>query len=302
MNKKYIRVCPQCGKNIEYSCKKTLNLAIKKNSYCNKCRLNNAYNLKTSKNNIKILLEENLESYYWMGFILADGHIDRNKRLEITLKSIDYGHLKKLGDYIKCNIKLYNKNNYETCSLHIQDSKYVPLLTEKFDINSNKTKFPPSRDIFEKMDKDKLKSLIIGFIDGDGRISNQTNRKDFFLSVKCDKSWLNVLKIFNVEIDDVDRTTVNSHGYAKFYVSNTAKLKKLKQFAINNNLPILNRKWDIIDLNYVSRSEAYKKRKEEIKKLVIDGKPLKEISILLGLKYNTVYGIIKRNKDFKENE
>ena len=96
MDKKYIRVCPQCGKTIEYSCQKALNLALKKNSYCNKCRLDNAYNLKAAKNNIKILLEENLESYYWIGFILADGHIDGNKRLQITLKSIDYEHLKKL--------------------------------------------------------------------------------------------------------------------------------------------------------------------------------------------------------------
>ena len=302
MYKKYIRVCPQCGKTIEYSCQKALNLALKKNSYCNKCRLDNAYNLKAAKNNIKILLEENLESYYWIGFILADGHIDGNKRLQITLKSIDYEHLKKLGNYIKCNVKLHNRNNYESCSLSVQDSKYVPLLTEKFDINSNKTKFPPTKDIFEKMDKDKLKSLIIGFIDGDGRISNQANRKDFFLSIKCDKSWFNVLKIFNVEIDDVNRTIINNYGYAKFCVSNTAKLKKLKQFAINNNLPILNRKWNIIDLNYVSRGELYKKRREDIKKLVLEGKSPKEISKMLDINYHTVYGIIKRNKNFKENE
>ena len=152
------------------------------------------------------------------------------------------------------------------------------------------------------MDKDKLKSLIIGFIDGDGRISNQVNRKDFFLSIKCDKSWLNVLKIFNVEIDDADRTIINNYGYAKFCVSNTSKLKKLKQFAINNNLPILNRKWNIIDLNYVSRGELYKKRREDIKKLVLEGKSPKEISKMLDINYHTVYGIIKRNKNFKENE
>lgn len=302
MDKQFVRVCPKCGCKIEYSCQSALNLANRKNASCVKCRNENAYNVKPQKNDVKKLLDENLETYYWIGFILADGHIEKNKRLQIALKSLDYEHLKKLGDYINCDVKLRTINDYEICSLCVQDSKYIPLLVEKFEIKNNKTKTPPSENIFRKMNKNNLKSLIIGFIDGDGRITNQTNRKDYILSIKCDKSWLNILKIFNVTIDDIDRTIVNSNGYAKFYVSNTTKLKELKLFAINNNLPIMDRKWDIIDLNYVSRGELYKKRRADIKKLVLEGKSPKEISKMLDINYHTVYGIIKRNKDFKENE
>ena len=81
MDKQFVRVCPKCGCKIEYSCQSALNLANRKNASCVKCRNENAYNVKPQKNDIKKLLEENLETYYWIGFILADGHIERNKRL-----------------------------------------------------------------------------------------------------------------------------------------------------------------------------------------------------------------------------
>ena len=297
--KKYVRYCPQCGKELNYSCKSALNLAIKKSTTCVECRIKNSYDKKKYKNNVKVLLNEELETYYWIGFILSDGHIENGKRLKIMLKESDHEHLEKLNNYIKGNLGTQTIKIKERCftnsSLTVQDAKYIPLICEKFDLKSNKTKNPPSLKIFNKMEDDKLMALIIGFIDGDGCIRKQTNRNDFYLTIKNDESWIEILRLFNIKIDNSDGTSINKNGYSKFSVTNTVNLKALKKFAIDNNLPILKRKWDIIDLNYVGKYEVADIRKQKVKQLYVEGKTINEICKVLELKYDTVYGIILRN-------
>ena len=297
----FIRKCPECGKTIYYSCKSSLNYATKKDSHCYECKLKNAYNV-SNKNNIKILLNETLISYYWIGFILADGHIEKNKRLQISLSKKDYEHLKKLEKYIKAKIvKNEIRNNQEICTLTAQDSIYIPKLTEIFDIKNNKTKNPPNILVFQNLEKEKLLSLIIGFIDGDGNINNQYKRKDFKLSLKCHKNCFDILGLFSETIDNTNKTKINNKGYAEFHVTNSISLKKLKLFAIENELPVLKRKWDLIDLNYVSKNEILIERKKEILQLCNSNNSIKEISKKLKIKYTTVYNIIKKN-NFKINK
>lgn len=288
---KFNRKCPKCGKIINYSCKESLRNAEKVGSVCYNCKKKNAYENKKYKNNAKILLNNSLISFYWIGFILADGSIDKNKRISITLKKDDKEHLEKFKTYVNAKTLRVNKIS---CSTSIQDCKYIPKLCEIFDIKANKTIYPPNLDIFKNMEKNKLLSLIIGFIDGDGRICNQTNRKDFVLQVKNHRNWEDILDFFNKNIDNKSHTKINNCGYAAFNVTNTLKLKELKRFAIENNLPILKRKWDVIDLNFFSRTEIAERRKNDIKLLYKQGYRINEISKKLNLKYGCVYAIIQK--------
>lgn len=297
----YKRICPKCGRIIYYASKTSLNHALKNNSNCNECKLKMNYEIH-NKNNVKILLNNELESYYWIGFILADGHIENNKRIKITLSNKDKIHLEKFKNYV--NAKKINNlivNGYEQCSLSVQDSKYVPILCKNFGIKNNKTTNPPDIKILKTLEFEKLYSLIIGYIDGDGNIKKQYKRKDFQLSVKCHKSWFDILSLFSEIIDETNKTKINSIGYAEFHVTKTSNLKKLKKFAIENNLPILERKWNNIDMNYISRCDLANERKNKVENLCKKEVTIAEICNELNLKYSTVYRIVKKyNFKFKK--
>ena len=291
----YKRICPQYGKELTYSCKSALNLAIRKNSTCIDCKKKNIYYKKKYKNNAKILLDESLTTYYWIGFILADGSIKNNKRIVISLKKDDKDHLEKFKQYVKSKTLRIND---VYCSTSLQDSKYIPVLCEKFDISHDKTKVPPKIEVFKKLENDKILSLIIGFIDGDGCIKKQTRRKDFMLTIKNHCKWVKILEFFDEKIENKNHTRINNRGYAVCNITNTVKLKELKKFAIDKKLPILERKWDIINLDFCGRTEIAENRKKEIKKLYDKGYKILDISKKLNLKYSTVYNLIYRNKNY----
>lgn len=84
---------------------------------------------------------------------------------------------------------------------------------------------------------------------GDGCIANKN--KAFSLTVKCHGSWLKNLNFFAKEINMETNAKINNKGYAYFTISNIGALQELKRNAIRLNLPILERKWSKIDLEYI---------------------------------------------------
>ena len=283
-----VKKCPKCGCEQRYKSLVTYNRAIESNACCHKCVAIG----KHIKNNANVLLNENLETYYWIGFILADGSIKSNNRLVVSLSNKDAEHLEKLGCYISTNIK-YSK---QVVSLSAMSVAAIPRLCEKFDIKQDKTYNPPDINLIKKIEHDKILALIIGFIDGDGSIKNQWKRKDFSIAIKNHSSWLYILNYFSDIITNKKLAKINSKGYASLHITRCSDIIKLKNFAIEKKLPILERKWDIVDINYVNRTIIAEKNKQKIKDLLAQGKTIKEISVTLGLLYDTVYMIIKRNK------
>ena len=264
----YKRICPKCKNVIYYASKTSLNHALKKNE-----TLDNIENISDIENarNAKTIVPIDPQ------FVLHIMNL-------MTGKKLKQDELDKLI-----------VNGYEQCSLSVQDSKYIPILCENLGIKNNKTTNPPDIKKLKTLEFEKLYSLIIGYIDGDGNIKKQYKRKDFQLSVKCHKSWIDILSLFSKTIDETNKAKINSCGYAEFHVTKTSNLKKLKKFAIKNNLPILERKWNNVDVNYVSKYDLAIERKNKIKKLCDNGKTIKEISNELNLKYTTVYSIINKN-------
>jgi hypothetical protein len=52
---------------------------------------------------------------------------------------------------------------------------------------------------------------------------------------------------------------MNNQGYADLQIGDTQLLKQFKEKYVNNlNFEPLNRKWNVIDLNYISRNERAK--------------------------------------------
>lgn len=237
------------------------------------------------------LLNNSLESYYWIGFILADGHVHNSVRLSITLSKKDKEHLIKLQKFL--NIETLKESSQ--ISISGMDSNIIRKFCKKFDIKSNKTENPPDLKVFENLNDFELESLFCGFVDGDGNIHNLHNRKDFHLRIKCHKSWENILKYFSHKLLNDCTVKINNQGYASLICSNTKILKKFKLKILNYELPILKRKWDKIDLNYVSKQEKGQNNIVLVKNMLLNKNKKVEIAKELNLSKSAISQIIKRN-------
>lgn len=241
------------------------------------------------KCNLYKLLEETPETYYWVGFILADGHISNGTRLRVTLAKKDKDHLVKLQKFLQI------ENMTENDQVHISgmDSKVIKNFVKKFDIKSNKTIYPPNLNINNKK---LLFALSIGFIDGDGSIKKQYKRNDCILRIKCHANWLNVIKyLFKNE-----KVKINNQGYVNTNIANNTTLKNMKLKAIKLNLPIMNRKWDLIDLSYITKYEKSKINTKKVIDLYLNQYRQKDICEITNLSKGRVSIIIKNfNEKYK---
>lgn len=181
-----------------------------------------------SKNNLRKLSLETLESYYWIGFLFADGHFNKKGQLKLSLQKKDFDHLNKFANYIECNIREY-KNCFEVTAM---DKEFIEQFSKKYSITSNKTKNPPILP-------DLNNSFIIGLIDGDGYI----NKNNQFIAIKMHHSWFeNLILIKNWFNEYNCSVMINNQGYAYLYLPKKVYLI-LKEYINQNNIPHLERKW-----------------------------------------------------------
>ena len=264
------------------------------------------YNKENRLADLKILLDNTNKTYYWIGFIMADAHIENDKRLSINLSIKDEDHLNEFKKFIRYDNDLQhgiNNTGHNYVNISIMDTKYVKKLCDKFDIKHNKTYNPC--DIKKIINDDLLLSLIVGFIDGDGSIKNQTGRKDFRLGIKCHRSWYDNLEhILNtiIRITGVDCETSVKYTKCKRYslitITNSSALKKLKRKILELNIPYMKRKWDVINDDFESRYETKKKNKNELIQIINNNKnvKVKDIAKSMNLSEETIYNYKRQLK------
>ena len=196
------------------------------------------------------LLFDDVISYYWIGFLLADGHFSKNNRMSVTLSIKDREHLLKLATYLESNLKVNKKQT--TVTISILDTYNVRKIKEKFDISNNKTENLPKIESFLKISDENLFSLIVGYIDGDGSIGKQYSRNDAILRIQVHKNWLPFLYMINHFLQKYIGLTIKSHpyinksGYAQICIANSEFLNKIKKKTIEFNIPFMERKWNNI--------------------------------------------------------
>ena len=219
---------------------------------------------------------------------MADGSFS-DGRVNFFLALKDADQVKKFANFIKW-VGKFNKRGGYGIGLAAKHTEVVEKICEKFDIHKNKTYNPPKTIL--NHDKDLLKCLFIGFIDGDGSISNQYKRKDCFIKIKVHKSWENILKEFcNLLGYDTKHVRINKENYCYLCISNSNIVGELKK--MSNMLPILKRKWEKIDENYVSRYNTSKILKEKVIKMLNENMRNKDISSNLNVSPSYVSKINK---------
>jgi len=226
---------------------------------------------------LKRLLDGSNESLYWIGFILADGHISKSNTIQINLHKKDYQHLNRLITYLDSKTNILIKENIVRCVL--TDVPSVLCLKKMFNWSSNKTKNPVE---IPNLNDNQLFSLIIGFIDGDGSIESKR------LAVKCDKSWENILMRFYTHLTGEQKKFNYVGNCSIFYILKKAILRNIKNKSISLNLPIMKRKWDKIDTNKILKFEKSK----IVLKSLMDGKSIKDIKDQ-GFSSSLIYSVRK---------
>ncbi len=201
---------------------------------------------------LSMLLQNSFESYYWIGFLLADASFFKNS-ISLNLAEKDINHVREYAKFIKYK-KEINKSK-----IFSSDTSIVPVIRNKFDIQERKTYNPPDISIFKNMNKDLIFSLIIGFIDGDGCISKRSS-----LQVAVHQSWIKVMEYFYYFLHDyLGYSVLNKNSkniYLKENISGFAfsrkdLLRDIKKKSIEFKLPFLKRKWNRIDEDFIYKTK-----------------------------------------------
>ena len=289
----YVRYCPKCGRKKIYRSLDSFR-ANKDSLLCRVCARKEVFSNKYPNKLVK-LLEDTPEAYYWIGYLLADGHFYTD-RIKFTQNGIDKISVENFKKYIEgtCDVKYDNK--IDQASFSIMSVDVVPEIMKKFDIKSDKTYNPPSKEIFENMDIDLLAYLFIGFVDGDGHIANLYNRPDYNLRIKVHSSWYDILNVFIERLFGLSGyVKINKQGYTDVTIGDSQILKQFKKKYFENILfEPLHRKWDVIDLNYVGKYEQAKITLEKVKELYKQNYSVKDICKTLNLTEGLVYKDIKK--------
>lgn len=255
--------------------------------------------------NAEILLEESPITYYWIGFLLADGHLEKDGRICLTTSNKDIDHLLEFAKYIEFEGKIRDNRDRNAHSIMFKNISVCSALKNKFNIHDNKTISPPrSNTIF---DNDLFKCLFIGFIDGDGSIQYQYDHKKSRISLSVHKNWINILEKFNqLFTEGLGKVKINTRGYANYSLCLTSELIKLKEFALRHKLPIIKRKWSKIDLNLQkemdTRTEIRKDRLTSILNDLTNGVEESEILNKYNLKPISIYYYRRKLLSNQENE
>jgi hypothetical protein len=222
------------------------------------------YHDSLKNHNLKKLLVDTKETYYFIGLLMADGYF--------TERSIIFSQTEKnsnlvdnFGSYIECdNIKHYEKigniiiKGKKTFGngkivINASDSEIVPKIRKKFGINYQrnlitKTYYPPSLNLFKKMTDEFFLAYLIGFIDGDGSISKSI-RNSNMITITSHENWLPVFDvwknkietIFNIKLSPKSLTKQNS--YIRFKIYNKKVIIGIKDFINTNNFKVNIQKW-----------------------------------------------------------
>ncbi len=243
---------------------------------------NKAFLLKIKRNKLNSnslkLTDETNEAYYWLGFIMADGHFNLNtNQIQINLAQKDLDHLKKFANFVEYNGELVKPK------ISISFSEIKSYLEDKFNLSNNKTYEPCT---LKNLHGDAFFSFIIGFIDGDGTIDVKG-----YLKLKCHKSWLYNLNEMVKFLSDNDFNTgiINSEGLAYVSLTKIEIMKKIKRKIIDLGLPVLNRKWDRVNFDKFSKTQRSLKNMNECLELFNEGLSIKEIIKITGLSKSQVY-------------
>ena len=193
------------------------------------------------KGSLDFLDKINIQSSYWWGFIMADGHLTKKGELIIQLNKIDNNHLTKLANLLGITTNIRK----DLTILRIQDKKFGEKWLNIFNIITPKTYTPPNLSIFYT--KELLLPFFIGLVDGDGCIWKSKNWLN--LRVELHGNWFLELQNISEKLKlyyDIDcKVKMTKRNTSKLEINTKKDLRILKDYI--KNVSYLERKWSKLD-------------------------------------------------------
>lgn len=263
------------------------------------------YNIYPRKaaSDLSVFLKPSKLKWYWMGFLLADGHF-ADKGISLTVAIKDKEHLEKFRQFVGHYGKIRNiskkspsSDNISNCvTLWAGGAAVVSKLKEEFDIRTNKTYNPPTS--IPTKSTEKIISLFIGLVDGDGSIPKRA-KGSVTIDICMHKSWEKYVEEIVNTIFKVCGEVYNHHPYYDrstfcIQISNPIVTKFLRKKADEFELPFLERKWNNIDISKRGRYEIRRRREKLLPSLINQGHSLQNIADMLEMHKSNLCRMIKR--------
>lgn len=205
------------------------------------------------KGNLSKLLDGTMESYYWLGFYVADGYIAKNGHFMLSQAEKDRYSVERLAEFLETSVydmpesKTGFANSQKQFRVSVCDKGVGKQIRDMFGIKDGekKTYTEISLDWMSVGDPRNV-AFLIGFIDGDGCIAKTG------ITLQCHKSYMSVFKALIQKIDNPNFTSgriylqhkvPQNDEYSTYNIYSQPK-RNLYQFAKEQNLPYSLRKWE----------------------------------------------------------
>lgn len=190
--------------------------------------------------------KESLKTYYWAGFIAADGYIVKNRNgIEINLSIRDRSHLELFKKDCKYTGTIKDKKDSSRIRIY-NVPEWKQVLKDKFNIVEKKSLILQPPHIVEF---DKIMAFIKGYIDGDGSIYDLERDKGVFnigiAGTENMLSWIRDRFESIVPPKKVDSQKVFK-GVGNYYTYNVwgSRAEVLINLFKDLKTPYLKRKWN----------------------------------------------------------
>jgi DNA-binding transcriptional regulator WhiA len=194
---------------------------------------------------LSILLNESLQSFYWLGLLASDGYVSKDGHLMFSQGEKDKDIVYSFAEYLNSSVYIfevesgYNLTKRVIYRVNVKDynvGKSIRTLWGLSDTDQ-KTYSSISSDFIKS--KEQAMAFLIGFFDGDGHKTKDNRGK-----IEVHSNWLQFLNTLCklVELDYEGR--INKRGFAWIYLSKLF-MGNLKQFIDENNLTHNTRKWNL---------------------------------------------------------
>jgi len=178
-----------------------------------------------------------LETFYWAGFIAADGCITDDGRLQLGVATKDLAHLKKFMRAVQYNGIITKSHGGRFHVVRISDQKIIRDLRIRFNIIPRKSLVLKPPNCCDRYSQSV--AFAAGYIDGDGCIHiNKEGRTELScLGTLNTVRWIRKVFFPQLETHISKRNKIYSFKITGIYADDVVALAR------GLNLPILKRKW-----------------------------------------------------------
>lgn len=202
------------------------------------------------------------EKAYWLGFLYADGCIDRNEnRLELNIAASDLDHMHKFKQFMKSDAKdrfELKDGKFSTCRFSVRNKNIWEQLNNKGCTPCKTLTLTfPNESVFK--DKSLIRHFIRGYFDGDGTLGLYEGKygRIFSCSFAGTENFLKkVEEELNIKgcIRNASCNTYDSKIYTLSY--NSLKARKVSRILYENSSIYLSRKYDIYKMFCQAEEES----------------------------------------------